>query len=142
MDQRQSIRDVMTRGVESVTPSTSLYDAARVMTQAEIGGVLVCNADGSVYGILTDRDIVVRALAQGKDPRTTLVESVCSKDPVCLSPSDSIDQAVRTMAEASVRRLPVVEDGSPVGVVSLGDLAMARQPESALGAISAAPPQS
>jgi CBS domain-containing protein len=100
----------------------------------------VVEEEGRAAGILTDRDIVVRAIAEGRDPGSTTVGEVCSSDLTTLTPDQSIDDAVRLMREHDVRRLPVVQDGRPVGIVSLGDLAVELDPDSALADISAAPP--
>lgn len=135
-----SINDLMTRNVVTMRRNDPVMDAARIMRDADIGAVIVENNDGSLYGILTDRDIVVRCLALDKDPLRTPVGDVCSKALVTVTPEDSIDEAVRRMQENAVRRIPVVEDDRPVGIVSIGDLAMERDPDSALGQLSSAPP--
>jgi CBS domain-containing protein len=136
----QSIRDVMTPNPHTVASDATLEDAAREMKQDDIGAVLVKD-DGSVTGILTDRDIVVRAIAEGRDPSSTKVSDVASSDVKTLTPDASVEDAIRIVREQHLRRIPVVEDdGSPVGIVSIGDLAVERDRESALGDISAAPP--
>jgi CBS domain-containing protein len=94
---------------------------------------------GSVCGVVTDRDLVVRGLAEGGDPTTTTLASVYSEDMVQVSADDTVDKAIRLMSDKAVRRIPVMEDGEIVGVVSLGDLAVERDPGSVLGQISAAP---
>jgi len=136
---RQTIRDVMTANPRTVTPSTSVVDAARVMRESDIGDVVVI-AEGRLCGILTDRDIVVRALAEGRDPVRTRVGDICSQELITVSPDESLGAAVRLMRERAIRRLPVEEDGRVVGVVSLGDLAVDADRHSALADISAAPP--
>lgn len=141
MEKNKSIRDIMTKNPKTISPETSVAEAAQLMCDADVGGLVVRDGSGEVCGIITDRDITVRVVAKNKDPKKTTIESVYSEDPICLSPDDTIDQAIQTMTRASVRRIPVVEDGAPIGIISLGDLAMARQPGSALGSISAAPPQ-
>lgn len=133
------IRDVMTPEPITVTPTMTIEQAARRMRDAGIGNVVVLNGE-QITGILTDRDIVVRAVAEGWNPSDTPVGEVASQDLTTISPDDTIDDAVILMRERSIRRLPVVEHGRPVGIVSLGDLALERNPESALGEISAAPP--
>ncbi|MEU6355112.1 CBS domain-containing protein [Streptomyces sp. NPDC047072] len=116
------VRDVMTPGVVAVRPDASLVEAAQLMRAQDIGDVVV--ADGQrVVGVLTDRDIAVRAVADGADPLTVSAQSVCTPDPVTVAPGDPVAQAVALMREHAIRRLPVVEDGLPVGMVSLGDLA-------------------
>jgi CBS domain-containing protein len=109
------------------------------MRDANIGDVIVLQ-DDQICGILTDRDIVVRAVAEGREPATTKVADICSQELTTVSPTDEVEEAVRLMREKAIRRLPVVEGGKPVGIVSIGDLAVERDPHSALGRISAAPP--
>ncbi|MFG3659402.1 CBS domain-containing protein [Streptomyces sp. NPDC047706] len=133
------VREVMTPGVVAVRPDASLVEAAQLMRAQDIGDVVV--ADGQrVVGVLTDRDITVRAVAEGIDPLTVSAASVCTPDPVMVGPQDPVSTAVALMREKAVRRLPVVEDGLPVGMVSLGDLALAQDPQSALADISRADP--
>ena len=86
---RQTIRDVMTANPRTVTPSTSVVDAARVMRESDIGDVVVI-AEGRLCGILTDRDIVVRALAEGRDPVRTRVGDICSQELITVSPDESL----------------------------------------------------
>ena len=83
---------------------------------------------------------MVRALAEGRDPARTTVGEICSRELTTLSPNDAIGDAEKTMRDRAIRRLPVVEGGRPVGIVSLGDLAVEKNPDSTLGGISAAPP--
>jgi CBS domain-containing protein len=135
----QSIRDVMTPDPVTVRATSSLQDAAGAMRDANIGDVIVLQ-DDQICGILTDRDIVVRAVAEGREPATTKVADICSQELTTVSPTDEVEEAVRLMREKAIRRLPVVEGGKPVGIVSIGDLAVERDPHSALGRISAAPP--
>jgi len=134
-----SIRDVMTPDPVTVATTTSLEQAARHMRDAGIGNVIVLEGE-RITGILTDRDIVVRAVAEGWDPSQTPVGDVASRELTTISPDETVDAAVALMRERSIRRLPVVESGQPVGIVSLGDLALERDPGSCLGEISAAPP--
>lgn len=129
----------MTPGVVAVRPDASLVEAAQSMRTQNIGDVVVAEGQ-DVIGVLTDRDITVRAVADGLDPATVSVRSVCTKDPVTVAPEDSVATAVTLMRERAVRRLPVVENGLPVGIVSLGDLAEAKDPASALADISRAEP--
>ncbi|MER6301730.1 CBS domain-containing protein [Kitasatospora sp. NPDC001539] len=135
----QKIRDVMTAGPVTVPRLCSVRDAARFMRDSAIGDVLVADGD-ELYGLLTDRDLVVRVLADGKDPDSTNAGDVCSAELVTVAPGDDVRQAVDLMRQHGLRRLPVVEDGRAVGVVSLGDLALDRDPESALADISVADP--
>jgi CBS domain-containing protein len=134
-----AIRDVMTPHPWTVSPATPLVEAARIMRKNDIGDVLVTEG-GHLWGILTDRDIVVRALAEGLDPAATAVAEVCSREVTTVAPDDSVARAVTLMREKAIRRLPVVEEESVVGIVSIGDVAVARDRRSCLGDISAAPP--
>ncbi|MET7475592.1 CBS domain-containing protein [Streptomyces sp. NPDC005648] len=137
----RKIRDVMSPGAASVEPMTTVARAARLMREQDIGDVLVAY-DCDLFGVLTDRDIVVRALAEGRDPESTTVGSVCTRPPVAtLSPDDTTDRAIELMSRYAVRRLPVVERGGcPVGVVSIADLAATEDPHSALADIGRAAP--
>ena len=135
----QSIREVMTGDPRTVEPSASLVEAARAMRDDDVGAVLVVDR-GRLAGIVTDRDIAVRAVADGADPQRTTVEQVCSPMPVTLTVDQTAEDAVRLAREHSVRRIPVVQDGRPAGIVTIGDLAIERDPGSALADISAAPP--
>jgi CBS domain-containing protein len=136
----QSIREVMTPTPQTVPSDATLQDAARKMKQDDIGAVLVRD-NGSVSGILTDRDIVVRAIAEGRDPSSTKVSDVASRDVKTLTPDSSADGAIRIVHEQNVRRIPVVdENGEPQGIVSIGDLAVERDTDSALADISSEPP--
>ncbi|MFJ8074493.1 CBS domain-containing protein [Streptomyces sp. NPDC096176] len=133
----QLVREVMTAGAAAVRPDASLVEAARLMRDMDIGDVLVAEGD-HVVGVLTDRDITLRSVAEGADPAGVSVASACTPDPVCVGPDDAVASAVRLMRTHAVRRLPVVEDGRPLGVVSIGDLAVAQDPHSALADISLA----
>ncbi|MFC8083331.1 CBS domain-containing protein [Streptomyces sp. NPDC057340] len=133
----QYVRDVMTGDPVTVEPLTSVTTVARIMRDRDLGAVLVTEGD-RLRGLVTDRDLVVRSLAEGGDPGQTTVAGACSDDLVTVRPDEELDRAVRLMREHAVRRVPVVDHGHPVGIVSLGDLAMERDPESALGDISVA----
>jgi len=136
----ETIRDVMTPNPCAISPTASVLEAAQVMRGYDIGDVIVLEEE-RLFGILTDRDIVVRALAEGADPETTPVGEICSRDLTTIEPTASVGQAVRLMRERAIRRLPVVDDeGFVMGIVSLGDVAVERDRRSALGDISAAPP--
>ena len=119
----KSIRDVMTPNPKSVQPSTTVAEAARLMRDEDVGSLPVVQ-DGKLTGIVTDRDITIRAVAEGKDPSNTKVGEVASSDLVTLDPQQDLDEALRLMARHQVRRLPVVEeDGRLVGVVAQADVA-------------------
>jgi CBS domain-containing protein len=134
-----TIEEVMVPNPVTLEPDRTTSDAGKIMKDRNIGDVVVCD-NKRVFGIVTDRDIVVRAVAEGKDPRTVKLKEICSQDVVALSRRDSIDAAVQLMRKHAVRRLPVIENGRPVGIVTLGDLAVERDPDSALADVSAAPP--
>lgn len=135
----ESVRDVMTPLPRVLDMSASVMDAAEIMRDSDIGDVVVLE-DRRLYGILTDRDIVVRVLAERSDPATVRVGQVCSRELTTILPTASVGDAVRLIREKAIRRLPVVEDGEVVGIVSMGDIAVARDRKSALGEVSAAPP--
>ena len=135
----ESVRDVMTPLPKVLDMSASVMDAAEIMRDSDIGDVVVLE-DRRLYGILTDRDIVVRVLAERNDPATVRVGQVCSRQLTTILPTASVGDAVRLIREKAIRRLPVVEEGEVVGIVSMGDIAVARDRKSALGEVSAAPP--
>jgi CBS domain-containing protein len=135
----RTVNEVMTHDPDTVEPGAALVDAARIMRDADVGDVVVVE-NGTLKGILTDRDIVVRAIADGRDPSSTTVGDIVTGDVVTVTPDQSASDAARIMRERDVRRLPVVQDGRPVGIVSIGDLAVELDEESALADISAASP--
>lgn len=135
-----TIREVMTSEPATVRTDESALDAALAMSKGDFGSLVVVNDEGKVRGIVTDRDIVVRGVAEGKDPAATRISEVFTTEPTTLAPDDSLDDAVDALRESHVRRLPVVEDDKVVGIVSIGDLAQARDEKSALADISAAAP--
>ncbi len=118
-----SVRDVMTPEVETTTSSQLLKEAARLMKDGDFGSIPVVD-DGRLVAVLTDRDIVIRAVAEGLDASTTQVGQVASSDPVTVAPDQSLDDAVEIMTHYQVRRLPVVEEGRLVGVLSQADIAL------------------
>jgi CBS domain-containing protein len=142
MDTADRIRDVMTPNPQALPASTTGREAAEAMRANDIGNVVVTDDDGNLAGILTDRDLVVRVIAEGRDPRATRIGDIASHDLAAVAPDDPVSRAVQIMREKAVRRLPVVENGKVVGIVSIGDLALDRDPGSALADISAAPPNS
>jgi CBS domain-containing protein len=133
------VLDLMTTDVVTLPPDASVFEAAQRMRDDDIGDVIVTEK-GRLCGIVTDRDLVVRGLAEQPDLETTRIGDLCSPDVVTVSPGDDLAKAVALMRERAVRRLPVTEAGRVVGVVSLGDLAMERDEQSALTDISAEPP--
>jgi len=135
----RTVNEIMTHDPRTIEAESSVRDAARIMARADIGDVIVTE-DGGIAGIITDRDIVVRVVAEGGDPASTSAGEACTRNPVTLSPDQSIDDAIRTIREQDVRRIPVVQDGRAVGILSIGDLAVERDTDSALADISAADP--
>jgi CBS domain-containing protein len=135
----RSIRDLMNGNPISMPMTSTVAEAARKMRDADIGDVIVLE-DSQLCGIVTDRDIVVRAIAEGRDPAKIKLGDICSRDMTTLSPTDTVDEAVRLMRDKAIRRVPVIENGTPIGIVSLGDLAVSQDLHSTLGHISAAPP--
>jgi CBS domain-containing protein len=134
-----TIRELMAPRPVVVPPTSTLAEVAQLMRDGDIGDVIV--QDGSqVRGIVTDRDIVVRAVAEDQAPSDITVDEICSIGLVTLGPDDPIDRAVQLMRENAVRRLPVTEDGRAIGIVSLGDLAIERDGRSVLADISSADP--
>jgi len=133
------IREVMTPNPRTLDASATAEAAASVMRDEDIGAVVVIEND-RVRGLVTDRDLVVRVMAEGKNPSRVKQADICSAEVVTVSPDDPIDKAVELMRQRALRRLPVVEDGRPVGIVSMGALAQERDPKSALADVSAAPP--
>jgi CBS domain-containing protein len=137
----RTVGEVMTTEVVEVSPEQTLVEVARLMRDNGVGAVLVTDG-GILRGIVTDRDIVVRAVAEGLDPQRETVDTVFSgQDLVTVTPDTTMGEAVELMRRNAVRRLPVVDDtGRPAGIVSIGDLAIEGDGEYALADISAAPP--
>ncbi len=136
----KKIAQLMTKTVVQLPEETNLVEAARAMRDGEIGDVVV-TADGALAGLATDRDLVVRAVAEGKDPASTRLSDVLTEDVVRVRKDASVEDAAELMRAHGVRRLVVTDDADKVtGIISLGDLAVARDPDSTLGSISAAPP--
>lgn len=136
----QHVSEVMTSAPVTVEPQASVTSVARMMRDEDVGAVLVTEGE-RLRGLVSDRDLVVRALAGGGDPNRTTVAEACSEDLVTVGPDDDLTLVVQVMREHAIRRVPVVDDDQhAVGIVSLGDLAIERDPDSALGDISAAKP--
>jgi CBS domain-containing protein len=128
----QKVRDAMTSDPQTSEPGGAVADAARIMKEADTGIVPVVDGDRLV-GTITDRDIVVRVVAEGKDPHAVRVDEVASRELVTIDPDQDLDEALRLMAKHQVRRLPVVEeDGRLVGILSQADVAQEHD-ESATG---------
>lgn len=133
------IREMMTSAPVTVALSDPASEAAKAMREHGIGAVLV-QEQGKLAGLVTDRDITVRVLAQGRDPRDVPVSEIASREIVAIGPDDDTEDAARLIAERAVRRIPVVEDGVAIGVVSLGDLELTKEERTPLADVSAAPP--
>ncbi|MFC8192978.1 CBS domain-containing protein [Cellulomonas sp. NPDC057328] len=134
----RTVAEVVDRDVVTAPVTATVREVAELMRVRDVGDVVVLDEDERLAGIVTDRDLVTRVLAaggSGGDP----VGQVCSPDPVHVDPSVTVEDAARLMAERAVRRLPVVDAGTVVGVVSLGDVAVAQDAGDVLGEISAAP---
>ena len=135
-------RDIMTGGAECVGENETLADAARKMKDLDVGALPICGEDNRLKGMLTDRDIVVKALAEGKSPADVRAGELAQGKPVTIGADDSADLALQTMAEHKVRRLPVIDGHDLIGVVSQADIAVALD-ESETGAfikaVSSAP---
>jgi CBS domain-containing protein len=118
----KSIKDVMTSEVRACEPSATVVDAAKIMAQADVGPVPVVEG-GRLTGIVTDRDIAVRVVAEGRDPGSTTIGEIASTKLVTISPDDDLETAVKLLAENQVRRIPVVEGDRLVGIVAQADIA-------------------
>ena len=138
-DVEQNVQEVMSPDPIALPATSTAAEAAMAMRDATIGAVVVLDSNRNVFGIVTDRDIAVRAVAEGLDPTTAQLEQICSRALVTLAHTDSVEDAERVMRQQALRRLPVVDAGRAVGIVSLGDLARVRDPDSALADISTAP---
>lgn len=137
----QAVSDIMTKTPISLSAGDTVRDAARYMRECNVGAIVI-HREGRVCGIVTDRDIVVRCLARDGDCDSVRLGEICSPEVFALHPDDDVDHAVTLMRNRAIRRIPVVKNGKAVGILSLGDLAIERDPFSALGAISAASPNS
>ena len=126
------VKELMTAEPVTLAPDATLGEAATLMKQEDCGSIPIVQG-GRLVGIVTDRDIVVRAIASGKDPRSTRVSEVMSADPVTIGPEDDAKDAERLMAERQIRRLPVADDGKLVGILVIGQLARRERHEEKVG---------
>jgi CBS domain-containing protein len=135
-------RDIMSGGAECAGENETLADAARKMRDLDVGALPICGEDNRLKGVVTDRDIVVKCIAAGGDPTSTKVSELAEGKPVTIGADDSVDEALRTMKDHGVRRLPVIDGHDLIGMVSQADIAK-NLPEEKVGdlveAISAAP---
>ncbi|MEZ0071695.1 CBS domain-containing protein [Planotetraspora sp. GP83] len=137
----QRVEEIMTPAPVALPEEAPIVKAAKLMRDQGIGDVLVVRGD-QLRGLVTDRDIVVRAVAEARDVSATPVGTLCTSELITVTPDQDADEVIRLMRQKAVRRVPVVADGRPVGIVTLGDMALERDPASALSDISAAPPNS
>ena len=138
----KTAREVMTGGAECVGENETLLDAARKLAELDVGAMPICGEDDRLKGMLTDRDIVVKALAHGKDPASTRAGELAEGKPVTIGADDSVAEALETMKDHKVRRLPVIDGHDLIGIVSQADLAKNIDEEKVgdlVEAISAAP---
>ena len=138
----KSAKDVMTQDAQCVGEKDSVLDAAKRLAELDVGAMPICGDDNRLKGMVTDRDIVVKVLAEGKDPANTTAGELGEGKPVTIGADDSVDEALQTMTEHKVRRLPVIDGHDLVGIVSQADLARAIDEEKVgelVEAISAAP---
>lgn len=116
-------REIMTGGAECVGENETLEAAAKKMKELDVGSLPICGEDNRLKGIVTDRDIVVKCLAEGGDPRTTTAGSLAEGKPVTIGADDSVEEAIETMEQHKIRRLPVIDGRDLVGMVSQADIA-------------------
>jgi CBS domain-containing protein len=128
-------RDVMTGGVECVTEDETVLDAAQKMKQIGVGALPICGNDDRLKGMITDRDIVVNVLAEGKDPASTRAGDLAQGEVVTIGADDSVDELVRTMAKHEVKRVPVIDGTTLVGMVSEADVAEHASPEQVVAVV-------
>jgi CBS domain-containing protein len=119
----KTARDVMTGGAECIGEDDTIVDAAKRLAELDVGAMPICGNDNRLKGMLTDRDIVVKVIAQGKDPSSTKAGELAEGKPVTIGADDSVKEALKTMADHKVRRLPVIDGHDLVGIVSQADLA-------------------
>jgi CBS domain-containing protein len=127
-------RDIMTGGTECIGENETLEEAAKKLAQLDVGAMPICGEDDRLKGMLTDRDIVVKAIAEGKAPGDVKAGELGAGKPVTIGADDSVEEALRTMADHKVRRLPVIDGHDLVGVISQADIAGAL-PEEQAGAL-------
>lgn len=116
-------RDIMTQGVECVGVKDTIQDAAKMLAKLNVGSMPICGEDNRLKGMLTDRDIVVKVIAEGRDVTSTTAGELAEGKPVTIGADDSIHEAIETMAQHKVRRLPVIDGHDLVGIVSQADIA-------------------
>jgi len=125
-------RDIMTGGAESIGANETLEQAARKMKDLDVGSLPICGEDNRLKGMLTDRDIVVRCVADGRDPKNTKAGDLAQGKPVTIGADDTVEEAIRTMQQHQVRRLPVIDGHDMIGMLSQADIAR-NYPEDRVG---------
>jgi CBS domain-containing protein len=140
-----TVREAMHDGCECIGENQTVLDAAKRMAELDVGVLPICGDDDRLKGMLTDRDIVVKALAKGRDPATTRAGELGEGKPVTIGADDSLRDALKTMAQYKVRRLPVIDGHDLVGIIAVADIARELDDDDSKGdlieAISAGPPQ-
>lgn len=119
----KTAREIMSGDAKCVGENDTITDAAKQLAELGVGAMPICGEDDRLKGMLTDRDIVVKVLAQGKDPNSTKAGELGEGKPVTIGADDSVDEALRTMSEHQVRRLPVIDGHTLIGIVSQADVA-------------------
>ncbi|HEX2296294.1 MAG TPA: CBS domain-containing protein [Actinomycetota bacterium] len=139
----KTAREIMTQSAECIGENDSVLDAAKMMAKNDIGAMPICGEDNRLKGMLTDRDIVVKVIAEGRDPSQVRAGELGEGKPVTIGADDSIGLAISTMADHQVRRLPVIDGHDLIGIVSIGDIAKNAEEDDVgklLELISSAPP--
>ncbi len=130
------LSNVMTGGIQTVAPGASLAEAAKKMASQDIGSLPVCSGERQVVGIITDRDITVRAVARGLDPNQTRVQDVMTREVLSCRADSAVEAACELMEQRQVRRIVVTDEAdTPIGIVSLGDLALSLRESHAGGVL-------
>ena len=139
----KTAREIMTQSAECIGENDSILDAAKMMAKHDIGAMPICGEDNRLKGVITDRDIVVKVIAEGRDPSQVRAGELGEGKPVTIGADDPISLAIKTMADHQVRRLPVIDGHDLIGIVSIGDIAQHADDDdtgSLLELISSAPP--
>ena len=128
----QSLQEIMSKNVATISPQQSVAEAAQIMSQHNIGSIPVVQ-NGQCVGIITDRDITLRAAAKGANTTTTKVETIMSKNVVTATPQMDVHEASKLMADKQIRRLPIVENNKLTGIIAIGDIAVENQYQNEAG---------
>jgi CBS domain-containing protein len=129
------VRHVMTEAPKTLSPERTVADAAGLMEQYDIGVIPIANENGALAGVVTDRDLVLRVLAKQRDPREVTLGEIATTTTVTIGPDEGVAEARDLMAEHKIRRLPVVKEGKLVGILALGDIAVADASKRAVGEV-------